>query len=186
MCIYRSIPRASSWYSKSESSQYHRPRSPASRTLIQTRLLYHVPWDTFGNNIPVPGWWPYSPLRCHNGHDSVSNHQSHNCFLNRLFRHRSKKTSKLCVTGLCVGNSPGTGELPAQMACNAEKVSIWWRHHERQLSCCYSGIPWTGGGKLSSAVFARPGLVNGQSPERQHPYICFNMSFPISNHSLYM
>ena len=23
----------------------------------------------------------------------------------------------------------GTGEFPAQMASNAEKVSIWWRHH---------------------------------------------------------
>ena len=31
-----------------------------------------------------------------------------------------KKTSKLHVTGLCVGNSPGTGEFPAQMASNAE------------------------------------------------------------------
>ena len=27
-------------------------------------------------------------------------------------------------------NSPGTGEFPAQMASNAENVSIWWRHHE--------------------------------------------------------
>ena len=27
------------------------------------------------------------------------------------------------------GNSPGTGEFPAQMASNAENVSIWWRHH---------------------------------------------------------
>ena len=42
---------------------------------------------------------------------------------------RSKKTSKSRVTGLCAGNSPGTGEFPAQMASNAENVSIWWRHH---------------------------------------------------------
>ena len=65
----------------------------------------------------------------HNGHDSVSNHQPHHCLVNRLFRRRSKKTSKLRVTGLCVGNSPGTGEFPAQMASNAENVFIWWRHH---------------------------------------------------------
>ena len=53
------------------------------------------------------------PLRWrHNDHDSVSNHQPHDCLLNRLFRRRSKKTSKLRVTGLCVGNSPGTkGQL---------------------------------------------------------------------------
>ena len=43
----------------------------------------------------------------HNGHDSVSNHQLHDCLLSRLFRRRSKKISQLRVTGLCVGNSPG-------------------------------------------------------------------------------
>ena len=67
----------------------------------------------------------------HNGRDSVSNHQPHDCLHNRLFRRRSKQTSKFRVTGLCAGNSPGTGEFPAQMASNAENVSIWWRHHER-------------------------------------------------------
>ena len=65
----------------------------------------------------------------HNGCDSVSNHQPRECLLRRLIRRTSKKTSKLRVTGLCAGNSPGTGEFPAQMASNAENVSIWWRHH---------------------------------------------------------
>ena len=51
------------------------------------------------------------------------------CLLNSLFGRRSKKTSKLRVTGLRAGNSPVTGEFPAQMARNAENVSIWWRHH---------------------------------------------------------
>ena len=59
----------------------------------------------------------------HNGRVSVSNHQPHDCLLNRLCRRRSKKTSKLRVTGLCVGNSPGTGEFPAQMPSDAEKFS---------------------------------------------------------------
>ena len=65
----------------------------------------------------------------HNDHAGVSNRQPHGCLLNRLFRRKSKKTSKLRVTGLCAGNSPGTGEFPAQMASYAENVSIWWRHH---------------------------------------------------------
>ena len=64
-----------------------------------------------------------------NGRDSVSNHQPHDCLLNRLFRRRSKKTSQLRVTGPCAGNSPGTGEFPAQMPSNAKNVSMWWRHH---------------------------------------------------------
>ena len=65
----------------------------------------------------------------HNGLDSISNHQPHHCLLNRLYGRRSMKTSKLRVTGLCAGNSPGTGEFPAQMASNTKNVSIWWRLH---------------------------------------------------------
>ena len=53
---------------------------------------------------------------------------------------RSKKTSKFCVTGLCVGNSPGTGEFPAQKASNAENVSIWWRHHEDAVLNCVANM----------------------------------------------
>ena len=66
----------------------------------------------------------------HNGRDSVSNHQPCDSLLKRLFRSRSKKTSKLRVTGLYAGNSPVTGEFPAPWASNAENVSIWWRHYD--------------------------------------------------------
>ena len=59
----------------------------------------------------------------------VSNHQPQDCLLNRLFRRRSVKTSKLRVTGFCEGNSPATGEFPAQRASNAANVSIWWCPH---------------------------------------------------------
>ena len=69
-----------------------------------------------------------------NGHYSVSNHQPHHCLLNRLFGCRSKKTSKLRVTGLCAENSPGTDEFPAQKASNAQTDSIWWRHHALSLA----------------------------------------------------
>ena len=48
----------------------------------------------------------------HNGRDGVSNHQPHDCLLNRLFRRWSKKTSKLRVTGLSAGNSPGPVNSP--------------------------------------------------------------------------
>ena len=65
----------------------------------------------------------------HNDLDGVSNHQPHGCLVDCLYRRRSKKTSKLCVTGLCAGNSPVTGEFPAHRASNAEDVPIWWRHH---------------------------------------------------------
>ena len=48
----------------------------------------------------------------HNDHGGVSNHQPHDCLLNRLFRRRSKKTPKLRVIGLCAGNSPGPVNSP--------------------------------------------------------------------------
>ena len=91
---------------------------------------------TFCNNISKPvcifSWagliWVTLRWR-HNGRDSVSIHQPHDFLLKRLFSRRSKKTSKLSVTGLCVENSLGTGEFPTQMASYAENASIWWRHH---------------------------------------------------------
>ena len=102
-----------------------RPQSVKRLNLFGTlgkKLLLHP--NIKLENIPL------DPLRWHhNERDSVSNHQPHDCLLNRLFRRRSKKTSKLRVAGLCVGNSPGTGEFPAQMASYAENFSIWWRHH---------------------------------------------------------
>ena len=73
----------------------------------------------FKSMIQQHKWIDSVPLRWrHNGLNSVSNHQPHDCVLNRLFRRRSKKTSKLGVTGLC-----------AQRASSAENVTIWWRHH---------------------------------------------------------
>ena len=74
----------------------------------------------------------------YNGCDGVSNHQPHHCLLNHSFRRRSKKTSKLRVTGLRVGNSPMTGEFLAQRASIAENVSIWWRHHGRAKSSTFA------------------------------------------------
>ena len=57
-------------------------------------------------HIHIPLHWR------HNEHNGVSNHQPHGCLLNRLIKRRSKKTSKLRVTGLCVGNSPGPVNSP--------------------------------------------------------------------------
>ena len=98
-----------------------------------TKSHFRLPNIIADNAAPiyVQEWgWHQNPLQWrHNGRDGVSNHQPHHCLLNRLFRCRSKTTPKLRVTGLCAGNSPVTGEFPAQMTSNAENVSIWWRHN---------------------------------------------------------
>ena len=95
--------------------------------LFQSVLIPNPDGKVCDSNFYHQSYWYYwlVPLLCrHNGCDVVSNHQPHGCLLNRSFTRRPKKTSKLCVTGLCAGNSPETGEFPAQMASNAENVSI--------------------------------------------------------------
>ena len=64
----------------------------------------------------------------YNDHDGISNHRHLDCLLKCVFWHRSKKTSKLHVTGPLCGEF--TGNFPAQRASNAENVSIWWRHYD--------------------------------------------------------
>ena len=61
----------------------------------------------------------------HNERDGISNHRRLDYLLNRLFRHRSKKTSKLRVTDICYRESAGDRSIPlTQKASNAENVSI--------------------------------------------------------------
>ena len=45
-----------------------------------------------------------------------------------------RNTQKLRVTGLSAGNSPVTGEFPAQMAGYAEMFPFWWRHYELEYA----------------------------------------------------
>ena len=82
----------------------------------------------------------------HNGSDSVSNHQPHDCLLNRLFRRRSKKTSKLRFTGLCAGNSPGTGLVTRKMFPFDDVIMISFdvsRNVVIHCPCGLLGIPNT-------------------------------------------
>ena len=65
----------------------------------------------------------------HNERHSDWNDQHLDCFLSRLFRRTSKKTSKFRATGLREGNPPVTIGFPSQRPSNAENVSTWWHHH---------------------------------------------------------
>ena len=85
-------------HSPSETKEYH----PSSTQITQLYALLIAHWT---NSCRSLRWR-------HNYHDGVSNHQPHGCLLNRLFRRRSKKTSKIRVTGLCAGNSPGPVNSP--------------------------------------------------------------------------
>ena len=67
------------------------------------------------------------------------------CLFNRLCRHISKKTPKLCVTGLCEGTSPVVGEFPSRRPSNEENISIWWRHYDCKVAklCIFSCLKWS-------------------------------------------
>ena len=62
----------------------------------------------------------------HNECGSISKYRHLECLLNSMFRHRSKKRSKLHVTGLYEGNPLVMGGFPSQRASNIENASIWW------------------------------------------------------------
>ena len=93
--------------------------------LVTCRKIFQYPVDQQMISAIISSWqWR------HNGCDGVSNHQPHHCVLNRVFWRRSKKTSKLRVTGL-KWNLPVTGEFPApQMASKEWNISISWRNHD--------------------------------------------------------
>ena len=80
----------------------------------------HVPLSTCQTTVRPSGNHTSLHWR-HNERDGVSNHQPHDCLLNGLFRRRSKKTSKLRVSGLCGGihrwpvNSPHKGPVTRKM-----------------------------------------------------------------------
>ena len=105
----------------------------ASPSSLNSSLNHHnlmMKWYWFQCHHPTPTPNTHRALQWrHNGCSCVSNHQPHDCLLNRVLRCWSKKISKLRVSGLCVGNSLGTGEYHAQMTSNTENVSIWWCHH---------------------------------------------------------
>ena len=109
----RETKRQVTWSPSEDMISTYHETSNISRTLV-VKLVDH--WDVVGAS-PV-GAAPTTLLWRHNGRGGVSNHQPHDCLLNRSFRRRSKKTSNLRVTGLCAGNSPVTGEFSAQMTSN--------------------------------------------------------------------
>ena len=122
---------------------------------------------------------------CHYKCVRVSNHQPHHFLLICLLKAQIKKTSKLRITGLCAGNSPGTGEFPAQRASNAENVFIWWRHHETNCSWnipvpAQDVLTYSGPVSISPDTVLSPSLCraitrpNGDLSLRRHLETYFN------------
>ena len=90
------------------------PRASCCHTIISCPTYSKWGQDEgfIPHQIPLPSLRVSGEKRDqhYNERDCVSNHRRLDCLLNRWFRRRSKKTSKLLVTGLCDGNPPVTGD----------------------------------------------------------------------------
>ena len=94
---------------------------PHKSTTVKNPCRINDPWRAVGTIPAMRIIINPIPWR-NNGHGSVSNHQPHDCLLNRLFRRRSNKSLNSASLAFVRGIQRG----PAN---NAEKVPIWWRHH---------------------------------------------------------
>ena len=99
-----------------------------------TRIIIYVSNRKCASHVASTLEW------CHNERVGLSNHRCPECLHNHFFRRKSKKTSKLRVTSLWEGNSPVTGEFPAQWTSNAENASIQLRHHVFITCTVFSSI----------------------------------------------
>ena len=70
--------------------------------------------------------------RRHDERDVILNHWRLDGLLNRLFRRKSKKTSKFLATGLCEGIHWWPVDPPHKGPVTCKIFSIWWRHHGKQ------------------------------------------------------
>ena len=79
--------------------------------------------------------------RRHNKSDSVSNPRLLDCWPNRLFRCRSKKTSKLCVIGLCEGNPPVTGNsIESHSMVDLQWNILYWKSKWNLHAVCWCAV----------------------------------------------
>ena len=69
--------------------------------------------------ITVTSWWPLWRLKS----------PASPLFTQSFIQTQIKENIKAPRRWPLCGNSPGTGEFPAQMASNVENISIWWHHH---------------------------------------------------------
>ena len=93
----------------------------------------------------------------HNERDGVSNHQPRYCLLKRLFRRRSKKTSKLRVTGLCEGNYPVT---PHKGPVKTRKMFSFRSRHHDVKRWQYEAVRWSGRINTVDQSHKSPNAIN--------------------------
>ena len=77
----------------------------------------------------------------------MSNHQTHDCLLNSLFRLRSKKISNFASLAFVRGIHRWAVNYPHKGPVTGKNVSNWWRHNETKyvLSLPVHNLLWSPG-----------------------------------------
>ena len=133
-------------------------------------------------------FWAFTGLLCfalrwrHNRRDSVSNHQPHDCLLNRIVRRRSKNTSKLRVTAFVLGihrwpvNSPHKGPVTRKMF---PSYDVTWSRSNQSMpevhvaTCDHITRYWpalTNWGRYNMTAISQPTLSNAFSFMKIHKF----------------
>ena len=153
---------------------------------ISRITLTGMPWC--GHNIwhvaPLYKAWLWYVLMslqwCHNGRNSVSNHQPHDCLLNGLFRRRSKKNessaSLAFVRGIHRGpvNSPHKWPVTRKMfpfddviLCRYIFTQTTAQHHQGTWSCIPSSCSQSACTRRSIPARSAPRRNLGSPPGRE-------------------
>ena len=106
---------------------------------VSRKVQGHLLLDLFTSQKTLRSerWWcTFRSLQWrHNECDGVPNHQPHDCLLNSLFKAQIKEHIKAPRYWPLCGNSPITGEFPAQRASNAD-----FFFHLMTSSCSWDDI----------------------------------------------
>ena len=123
-----------------------------SAIYIINHTIFSVVWFTWFSSIYFDISYIFTCSRWvslqwrRNEHNDVSNHQPHDCLLNRLFRRKSKKTSKLRVAGLMRGihrwpvNSPNKWPVTRKMF-PFDDVTMFGDLFITKIRCLFSKFP---------------------------------------------
>ena len=106
----------------------------------------------------------------HNECHGVSNHPPHDCLLNCLFRCKSKKTSKLHVTGLCEGNTPVMDKGPVMRKMFAfydviMETMVGWNNPLQMTTSITNPWHFTSQGSQGSTCHATQSFITPGKPQ---------------------
>ena len=103
---------------------------------LDSAVVYFIQDNNIGD-IKGVHYWHFQLQWRHNERDGVSNHQHHDSLLNSSLGRRSKKASKLRVTGFCEGNSPYKWPITRNMFLFDDVIMVKGKWFKVSAGCCF-------------------------------------------------